>query len=55
MVIIPFNKAGITIFAGGGIGSYKSEFIPADGLISGNANNLNYNSNNFKGGLSWNF
>jgi len=54
-IIIPFIKSGITIYAGGGISSYVSEFIPEDGIISNNATRLNYNSNNFTGGISWNF
>ncbi|HUX55488.1 MAG TPA: hypothetical protein VMV77_00820 [Bacteroidales bacterium] len=54
-IIIPFNKAGITIFAGGGISSYSSELLSEDGIISYGTNKLNYNSNNFTGGISWNF
>lgn len=54
-VIIPVNKAGMTIYAGGGISSYTSEFFPEDGIISNNANKLKYNCNNFTGGLSWDF
>ena len=54
-LIMPFNKAGITIFAGGGISSYSSELINEDGIISYGTNRLNYSSNNFTGGISWNF
>jgi len=54
-IIIPIEKIGLTCFAGGGLSSYSSEFIPEDGIISNNTNKLNYNSTNFTGGLSWNF
>lgn len=54
-VIIPINKNGFRVFAGGGISSYSSELIPEDGIISNSANKLNYNSNNFTGGISWDF
>jgi len=54
-IIIPLNKTGMTIYAGGGISSYTSEFFPVDGISSNSANKLKYNSNNFTGGLSWNF
>lgn len=54
-IIIPFSKAGLTLFAGAGISSYSSDFIPADGVISVSSNRINYNSNNYTGGISWNF
>jgi tetratricopeptide (TPR) repeat protein len=54
-IIIPISKTGLTIFAGGGISSYSSEFIPDDGLISNSTNELNYNNLNFTGGISWDF
>jgi len=54
-IIIPVQKDGITIFAGGGISTYSSELIPEDGQISFSTNKLSYNSNNFTGGISWKF
>jgi len=54
-IIMPFNKAGLSVYAGGGLSSYSSEFITEDGIISYGTNKLNYNSNNFTGGISWNF
>ena len=54
-IIIPINKIGLTIFAGGGISSYSSEFIPLDGINSLSTNKLDYNNNNFTGGISWDF
>lgn len=54
-ITIPFPKAGLTIFAGGGVSSYSSYYIPLDGIITDSANELNYSSNNFTGGISWNF
>jgi len=54
-VIVPFQKAGLSVFAGGGVSSYSSEFITKDGIISYGTNKLNYNCNNFTGGISWNF
>ena len=54
-IIVPFNKIGLTLFAGAGIYSYSSDFIPADGDISVSLNNINYKSKSYTGGLSWNF
>jgi hypothetical protein len=54
-MILPVNKTGLTIYAGGGISSYSSEFISEGGSVSEIANKLNYNSNNFIGGISWKF
>jgi hypothetical protein len=54
-ITIPFYKAGLSVYAGGGLSSYSSEFITEDGIISYNTNTLNYNSNNFTGGISWSF
>jgi tetratricopeptide (TPR) repeat protein len=54
-IIIPFTKAGLSIYLGGGTSSYSSEFIPLDGTISNFTNTLNYNNINFSGGITWNF
>ncbi len=53
--IIPFYKAGLSFYAGGGLSSYSSEFITDDGIISYDTNKLNYSNINFTGGISWNF
>ena len=54
-IIVPFYKSGITLFAGGGIGSYSSEFLPFDGYNNYDPNKLNYKNYSVTGGLSWNF
>lgn len=54
-IMMPFKKAGLTIFAGGGISSYSSEFIPESGIATTGLNKLVYNSINFTGGITWNF
>lgn len=54
-IIIPFYKSGITLFAGAGIGSYSSEFLPFDGYNNYDPNKLNYKNYSVTGGLSWNF
>ena len=54
-VIVPFYKAGISLFAGAGISSNTSEFIPADGVNSYDSNKLDYNTYILTGGISWKF
>lgn len=54
-IIVPFYKSGITLFAGVGIGSYSSEFLPFDGYNDYDPNKLNYKNYSVTGGLSWNF
>jgi tetratricopeptide (TPR) repeat protein len=54
-IILPFYKSGITLFAGAGIGSYSSEFLPFNGYNNYDPNKLNYKNYSFTGGLSWNF
>ncbi len=54
-IIIPFPKVGLTISAGGGVGSYSSELFTETNTISYGTNKLNYNSINYTGGISWNF
>lgn len=54
-IIVPFQKTGLSIFAGGGMSSYFSEFMPEDGSISSNSNKIKYSSINITGGISWNF
>ncbi len=54
-IIVPFYKSGITLYAGGGMGSYSSEFIPFDGYNNYDPNKLNYKNYSVTGGLSWNF
>ena len=54
-IILPFYKAGITLFAGACIGSYSSEYMPFDGYNDFDPNKLNYNNFSVTGGLSWNF
>lgn len=54
-LIFPIVKTGLTISAGGGISAYYSELAAEDGSVVQNSNNINYNSINFTGGISWNF
>jgi len=42
-IIVPFYKAGISLFAGAGFGTYSSEFLPFDAVNNIDPNNLNYN------------
>lgn len=53
-IFIPFYKAGITVYAGGGWGRYSSEFIPDDGSNDIDNNILNYKSYTITGGITWN-
>jgi hypothetical protein len=54
-IIIPFYKAGLSVFAGGGLSSYSSKFITDDGLVSDFGNSINYNNKNYTGGILWKF
>ncbi len=54
-IIVPFYKAGISLFAGAGFGTYSSEFLPFDAVNNFDPNKLNYNNYSVTGGLSWNF
>ncbi len=54
-IIIPFNKAGLTLYGGAGISTYYSNYISFDGGVSSFSNKINYRSINYTGGISWNF
>ncbi|HQM70638.1 MAG TPA: hypothetical protein PK521_15125 [Bacteroidales bacterium] len=54
-IIVPFYKAGITLFAGAGIGTYSSEFLPFDGYNNYDPNKLDFKNYSVTAGLSWNF
>lgn len=54
-IIVPFYKAGITLFAGAGFGTYYSEFLPFDGYNNYDPNKLHYKNYTVTGGVSWNF
>lgn len=54
-ITVPFYKAGITLYAGAGIGNYSGEFLPFDGFNNYDPNKLNYKNYSVTGGLSWNF
>lgn len=54
-IIIPFHKAGLTLYGGAGMSAYYSNFKNFDGEVSSSSNRINYISINYTGGLSWNF
>ena len=54
-IIVPFYKAGITLFAGAGIGTYSSEFLPFYGYNNYDPNKLDFKNYSVTAGLSWNF
>jgi hypothetical protein len=54
-IIIPFRKAGISLYAGAGASSYSSYFLETAGEVSSDPNTINYRNINLTGGLSWNF
>lgn len=54
-LVVPFNKPGISFYAGFSRSWFSSEWIPEDGVNSNNSNIIRYFSNNLTGGISWNF
>ncbi len=54
-IIIPFYRAGFTLFAGAGRSASSSEFLPLPGETGIDMNKINYKSYSITGGISWNF
>ena len=53
-IIMPFHKAGLTLYTGAGISTYYSNYINFNGEVPSFSNIINYRSINYTGGISWN-
>ena len=54
-MMVPLAKRKLTLMIGSGRSWHSSQWIPADGTLSGSPNTLKYYNNIITGGITWNF